>query len=252
MAKNFSVRANLAAEVDAFAAFFTHDSFPFVSGEFFRRQFDFHPLLREKIIVGDFAVSQHLLLVFIFDFRMHLARQRLRRFFGSNTNRFADADIDERRGNFSPIAKLQCPLAQAASSDDRNCIGGATVDFHESDKAFAIFAARIVDAEFLQTQHRQPHAEDLPGAKMSMRLFRITKVFVEGFHKASGQLSDFGSQLNTVGGQFLRQRMPSFVISTMIPAVVSSARNASEALKSRAVRAAFISAIFFSMSASDS
>ena len=50
---------------------------------------------------------------------------------------------------------------------------------------------------------------------------------------------------------FLRQRMPSLVISTSSPAEVNSSRMASDDWKLRAWRAASISAIFFSMSASE-
>src|ERR1700681_2577145 len=105
---------------------------------------------------------------------------------------------------------------------------------------------------------------------MSVGLLSVAKIFVEGVHRKSCQLSvlhPLGSgqaknsfQLNISrvdfwhrsAAHFLRQRMPSFVISTRTPASESSARMASEALKSRALRAAFIESIFFSISASES
>ena len=46
-AKHAPVAQNFAAEVDAFAAFGAHYAFAFVSGKFFRGEFDLHPLLRE-------------------------------------------------------------------------------------------------------------------------------------------------------------------------------------------------------------
>ena len=64
----------------------------------------------------------------------------------------------------------------------RDGIGGAAVDFDERDEAFAVFSLRIIDAEFLQAEHRQTHAQDLPGAKVSVSLFCVAEIFVEGFH----------------------------------------------------------------------
>ncbi len=157
-------------------------AFAFVSGKFFRRQFDFHPLRGEQIVVGDFAVGQHLLLVLVFDFRMHLASQRFRRFFGRDADGFAAVHVDECRCNFSPVAELQRALAQAASGDYGDGVGGAAVDLDEGDQTLAVFAVRIVDAEFLQAEHGEAHAEDLAGAEMSVGLFGVAEIFVEGFH----------------------------------------------------------------------
>src|ERR1700687_408654 len=76
-AQNFSIPPYFSVEINSLPAGLAHDALAFVSGELFRRQFDFHPLRREQIIVGDFAVGQHLLLVLVSDFGMHLARQCL-------------------------------------------------------------------------------------------------------------------------------------------------------------------------------
>jgi hypothetical protein len=57
-------------------------------------------------------------------------------------------------------------------------------------------------------------------------------------------------ETKTPQSYFLRQRTPSLVISTSSPADVSSVRIASEAWKLRALRAASISPIFVSISAS--
>jgi hypothetical protein len=56
----------------------------------------------------------------------------------------------------------------------------------------AIFAMWIVDAQFLQAEHGEPHAQNLPGAEMAMGLFRIAKILVQGFHE--GSLSAFSHQ----------------------------------------------------------
>src|SRR5579872_4103091 len=72
-AQYLSFAPYFSAEVDSLAACLTHHSFAFVSWEFFRRQIDFYPLRDEKIVVGNFAVGQHLLLVLVGDLGMHLA-----------------------------------------------------------------------------------------------------------------------------------------------------------------------------------
>src|SRR3982074_3156826 len=176
---------------------------------------------------------------------MHLPCQRLGRFLGRDADGFAPADIHKRRGNLSPVTKLQRALAQAATSDHRNSIGGAAVNLNEGDESLAVLAVWIVDSEFLQAEHREPHAENLPGTEMSVGLFSVADVFIEGFHKFSCQLSALSLHLYD---HFLCQRTPSFVISTITPASVSCARITSEALKARARGAASISAIFSSMS----
>ncbi len=75
---------------------------------------------------------------------------------------------------------------------------------------------------FCSPRHREPHTEDLARAEMAVSLFRVAKIFVEGFHWSSCQLSAVSLQLNIRRGDrvahFLRQRIPSLVISTRIPA----------------------------------
>src|ERR1700678_3448786 len=107
---------------------------------------------------------------------MHLASESLGGFSGCDADGFAGADVDERGRDLSPVAKLQRALAQSASRDHGDRVGGATVDFDESDQPLAVFAAWIVDAEFLQPEHRQANAEHLPGAKMAVGLFRIVEI----------------------------------------------------------------------------
>src|SRR5216684_1475252 len=126
---------------------------------------------------------------------MHLARQRLRRFFGRDADGFAAAHIHESRRHLSPVAKLQRALAQAATSDHRDGVSSTPVNLNEGDESLAILAVRIVDAEFLQAEHREPHAKNLPGTEVSVGLFGVVDVFVEGFHKFSYQLSAVSSQL---------------------------------------------------------
>src|SRR4030081_3683243 len=135
---------------------------------------------------------------------MHLSRQRLGRFFGSDADGFAAADIHESRRNFSPVAKLQRAFPKAATSDNGDSVSSAAVNLNEGDETLAIFAVRVVDAELLQPEHREPHAKNLPGTKMSVGLFGVADIFVEGFHEYDCPLSILGGQLSayTRGGSF--------------------------------------------------
>src|ERR1700690_645786 len=118
---------------------------------------------------------------------MHGASERFGRLFGGDANRFAGAyvlysQIDERRGHLSPVAKFQGALAETASGDHGDGVGGAAVDFDEGDQTLAIFSARIFDAELLKPQHGQANAEHLPGAEMAVSDFGFAKIFVKGKH----------------------------------------------------------------------
>ncbi len=132
------------------------------------------------------------MLILVRKFGMHLAGQRLGRFFGSDADSFAAADIHKSCRNLSPITKLQSTFAQAATSYDGDSVGGTAVDLNEGDETLAVLAVRVIDAEFLQAEHREPDAKDLPGTEVSVGLFSVVEIFVEGFHKAA-----ISSQLNT-------------------------------------------------------
>ncbi len=129
-----------------------------------------------------FAISQHLLAIFVFNLGMHLPRQRLGRLFGRDAHGFAGAYVDEGGCHFAPVAELQGALAETAAGNHGDGIGGAAVDFHKSNQAFAVLAARIVDAELCQAEHGQAHAENLAGAQVSVGLFGVAQIFVERFH----------------------------------------------------------------------
>ena len=183
--------ANFALEVDALAANFTHYSFAFVAGKFFGRQINFYPLQREKIIIRDFAVGEHLLLILVGDFWMHSPGESFRRFFGGDADGVAVSEVDECRCDLAPVAELESALAETAASDHGNGVGGAAVDFDEGDQAFAVFSARVVYAEFVQAQHGEADAEYLSGAKMAVGLFGVEEKFVERLH---GELSAVSCQ----------------------------------------------------------
>src|SRR5260370_1650075 len=107
---------------------------------------------------------------------MHVGGQRIGRFFGGDTNRLIVAYVHERGCNFSPVAKLQRTLAEAATGDHSNGIGGATVDLDERNKALAVFSARIFYAELSQAQHGESHADDLSGAAVTASLHGLPHV----------------------------------------------------------------------------
>ena len=103
---------------------------------------------------------------------MHLARQRLGTFAGGEANGAAGFQIDERRGDLAPVAKLEGALAEAASGDDADGVGHAAVDFDIGDEALAVFAVRVVEAEQFEAEHGHADAEDLSGADVSVGNFR--------------------------------------------------------------------------------
>src|SRR5580698_2876784 len=84
-AQYLSFAPHFSAKVNSFTTRFANHSLAFVSGEFLGRQIYFHPLRGEKVVLGDFAVGQHLLLVLVGNLGVQLASQGLRRFFRRDT-----------------------------------------------------------------------------------------------------------------------------------------------------------------------
>jgi len=164
---------NFSTEVDALAARLARHALAFVSRKLFWRQIHFDPLRGEETVIRNFPISEHLLLVLICDLRVHLAGQGFGRFFRRDSDGSAGVDVDKGCGHFAPVAKLQGTFAQSASCDDADCVRGAAVDFNESDQSLAVFSMRIIDAELLQAEHGEAHAKNLPGANVSMSLFRV-------------------------------------------------------------------------------
>jgi len=82
----------------------------------------------------------------------------------------------------APVAKFEGALAETATGNDGDSVGGATVNFYKGDQSLAIFAARIFDAERGEPEHRQTHAEHLTGTEMAVGDFSFAEVLVEGEH----------------------------------------------------------------------
>src|SRR5690349_7038648 len=111
---------------------------------------------------------------------MHVTSQGFGRFSGGDPDGFAGIHIDKCGGYLAPVTEFQGPLAQAASSDDSDRVGSAAIDFDKGYEALAIFSSGIIDAKFLQTEHRETHAEHLPGTNVPMGLLSIAEIIVEG------------------------------------------------------------------------
>ena len=111
-----------SSEVDPLAAVLARDPFAFVTGKFFRRQFNPYPLRREQIIVGHLTIGQHLLLIPVLDLRMQLASQRLGRFLRGNPDCFPRAFRQGRRTNSYLLgsAPYRDDQGRSAEADDRS------------------------------------------------------------------------------------------------------------------------------------
>ena len=116
----------------------------------------------------------------------------------SDANRASGFQIDERGRDFAPVAKFQRALAEPAICDQRDSVSHAAVDFDVSHDAFAL-GDRIGDAEFAQAEHRQAHAEHLPGAQMAVRDCGQFQIFVERLHRISLLTAGFGATSCRIG-----------------------------------------------------
>jgi len=69
-------------------------------------------------------------------------------FKAGRNQRLLNAEVDEGGGHFAPVAEFESAFDEATSGNDGDGIGRAAVDFDEGHEALAVFAARVVDAEF--------------------------------------------------------------------------------------------------------
>jgi hypothetical protein len=212
LAENFFVTALdvacFAVVVDAFAAVRAEDAGGFVAGHLAGVDGDRDPLFAEEVRVGEFAVGEHLLLVFILDVRVEVAGALPGGFEGGDADGFVDggvvlrgegwvywrsqgwgyrrSQIDEGGGHLAPVAEFDGALAEAAASDDGDGVGGAAVDLDEGDEALAVLwsheAAGVVDAEAKAAEDGQADTEDLAGAEVSMGCFGFAEEGFEGLH----------------------------------------------------------------------
>ncbi len=149
LAEDFFGVVDFAIVIDSFAAEFADDASGFVAGHLAGVDRDGNPLFMEEVGVGEFAVGEHLLLVFVFDVGIEVAGALTGRFEGCDADGFVGwrvatgfergSQIDEGGGHLAPVAEFDGAFAEAASGDDGDGIGGAAVDLYEGDEAFAIF-----------------------------------------------------------------------------------------------------------------
>ncbi len=193
VAESFSVAEGLAVIVDAFAALRAGDAGGFVPGHLARVNGDGNPLFTEEVCVGEFAVGEHLLLVFVFDVRVEVAGALFGRLESGDAKGFVDGgvplgregrgEIDEGCGHLAPVAKFDGALAEAAAGDDGDGVGGAAVDLDIGDEALAVDALWVVDAEAFAAEHSHAYAKDLASAQVAVGDFSFAEECVEGLHK---------------------------------------------------------------------
>ena len=106
---------------------------------------------------------------------MHPLRQRFGALFRCETHGAPRFQVDESRRHLTPVTELECALAQPASGDDADGVGHATVDLHIRHQPFAVFAVRVVEPKQLESEHRHPHAQHLPGTEMSVGKFGVAQ-----------------------------------------------------------------------------
>src|SRR5262249_29473986 len=70
---------------------------------------------------------------------------------------------------------------EAAVGDESDSVGQAAIDFDIGDDALAL-GDGIIDAKLTESQHSHANAEDLAGAKVTVRHGSQLQIFVEGFH----------------------------------------------------------------------
>ena len=92
-AEDLFVAADLAVVVDAFAALGAGDAGGFVAGHLARVDGDGDPLFAEEVGVGEFAVGEHLLLIFVFDVWVEIARALFRGLERGDADGFVDGGV---------------------------------------------------------------------------------------------------------------------------------------------------------------
>ena len=109
-------------------------------------------MLTKELLIGEFAVGQHLLPALALDLRIELARQFSGIVPRHDPHPAARGQIDEGSGHLAPVAELERPLAQAATGHQPYRIRGATVDLDKRNQPLAIRTIRVADSQPFQPQ----------------------------------------------------------------------------------------------------
>ena len=166
-------------EVDAFSTAGADDAIGFVTGQFGWIDVDAHAIDTEQTRVIEFAIREHLLFAFAFDFGVKLASEIARSFKCDDADAGILREIDEGSGHFAPVAEFQGAFAEAAPGDHADGVGGAAVDLDEGDEALAVGTERIFDTESFEAEEGHAHAEDLAGAYVAVGGFGALKEALE-------------------------------------------------------------------------
>jgi hypothetical protein len=188
------VAVDEAVEVDAFVATVAGDALAFEAGEFVGGERDADPLGGEEVGDGKVVVGLHLLRIF-FEVGVEFASAFLGGFESYDAESFVVVgvaeflvEVDEGGGHLAEVAKLEGSLADAATGDDSDGVGGTAIDFYEGDEALAVgvegavgemAGAGVVEVEAVEGEHGHADAEDLAGAEMAVGLFGVVEQLVK-------------------------------------------------------------------------
>src|SRR5690242_19499887 len=77
---------DFTAKIDSFTALRTDNPLTFIAGKLFRWEFHVHGLRLKELFVGHLTIGQHLLLVLVFNFRVHAFGQGFGRLAGGHAH----------------------------------------------------------------------------------------------------------------------------------------------------------------------
>ena len=122
---------------------------------------------------------RHLLLIFVFDFRMKVARLCFDDVFAA-TEQPPVSRSTRRSPPGCPVAELERTLAETASGDDADGVSGTTINLDVGDEALTVLAFWIVEAKPFESVQSHAYAENLSGAEMAVGDLCLVKEFVQG------------------------------------------------------------------------
>src|SRR5438270_7159470 len=113
-----TVAHDLAVIVNALTALIADDAVTLEARHLLWANGHAHPLRIEQLVIRHFPICEHLLLIFTCDLRVHLFRQRLRRFLRRDPHGAIIRQVNERRSHLALVTELQRPFAQPAPGHD--------------------------------------------------------------------------------------------------------------------------------------
>src|SRR5436305_850816 len=104
-------------------------------------------LASKEVFVRQQLVSAQLAVVLAGDLREAAIRRLARLVERDDAHGFVGASVQEGRGKLAIVVELQRALAEPTAGDGVDGVGGAAINLNEDEKRFAIFAARLGDAD---------------------------------------------------------------------------------------------------------